>query len=90
MGSRRRWYPPGVGDAGNPRFVAAHVRYLESRSGAETDRLAALILRWAWPAGLEDRFEPLAAACLQHWDTEAMGPAAHECCSGERPCASCN
>ena len=63
-----------VGDAGNPQFVAAHARDIAVRSRSESDRLTSLMLRWAWPDGHSDRFDPAAAEWLARWSPVMVIP----------------
>ena len=77
-------------DAGNPRFIAAHARDLSRRTRAESASLTSLMLRWAWPGGHDDRFDPVAVEWLRRWspDIECVTPVACSCVEGR--CAVCN
>jgi hypothetical protein len=88
--NRARGYPASVDDAGNPRFIAAHVRDVARRTEAETDGLAGLILRWAWPTGHDDRFDPIAVGWLRQWRVNTISPAPASCSCLEGRCAVCN
>jgi hypothetical protein len=79
-----------VEDAANPRFVAAHVRYVSARSRAEADQFAALMVRWAWPAGHDDRFDPIALEWVRRWAPRNVGAALAECACGDGRCTVCN
>ena len=77
-------------DALNHGFVAAHVIYVSSRSDGEAEKLITLMIRGAWPAGHEDRYDPGAAEWLRHWDLDAMPLARIDCSCFEGRCAVCN
>jgi hypothetical protein len=82
-------YAGTVEDAGNPRFVAAHARYVSERTGAEADQFARMLLRWAWPGGLDDRFDPDTAGWLRHRRPE-LTPRLAACACVEGRCTVCN
>jgi hypothetical protein len=79
-----------VGDAGNPRFVAAHVRDLAQRSRADDDKFAGLMLRWAWPAGHDDRFDPIGIDWDRRWAPYSVAAEPLECSCAEGRCTVCN
>jgi hypothetical protein len=70
--------------------VAAHVRDVAERSDTDSDRLAGLMLRWAWPDGHSDRFDVVAAEWLGRWSPVMIRrvPAACSCLDGH--CPACN
>ena len=77
-------------DAGNPRFVAAHVRDVHARTHAESDSLAGLLLRWAWPGGHEDRFDPIAVDWLRQWGPNGVVTSRDVCSCDAGHCGVCN
>jgi hypothetical protein len=76
-----------VEDASRPGFLAAHLQYVRTRTPSEADRFAELMLRWAWPEGHEDRFDPDAAEWPE-W-APVRGPATQCGCRAGR-CTLCN
>jgi hypothetical protein len=70
--------------------VAAHVRDVAGRSRSESDRLASLLLRWAWPDGHRDRFDPVAAEWLARWSPVMLGRVRPGCLCPEGRCTVCN
>ena len=77
-------------DAGNPRFVAAHALDVAGRSPAESDALAALFLRYAWPAGHDDRFDPIAVEWLRRWTPNSIDAVRDLCSCVDGRCTVCN
>lgn len=51
--------------ARGPRTIGVHVRYVRARTKDDTDQFAGLMLRWAWPAGHADHYDPLLAESLR-------------------------
>jgi hypothetical protein len=60
------------------------------RSGAEADRFAALMLRWAWPAGHDDRFDPVALEWVRRWAPRKAAAGVVACACVEGRCTVCN
>ena len=60
-GIRVRWYAATVESAKSPRAIGVHVRYLRARTKDDADQFAGLMLRWAWPCGHADHFDPILA-----------------------------
>lgn len=79
-----------MGDAGNPRFVAAHVRDVARQTDADTNGLTSLMLRWAWPGGHADRFDPVAVDWLRRWTPYSAATTPPECSCIEGRCTVCN
>lgn len=77
-------------DAKHPRAVRAHIRYLRARSKSETDQFAGMMLRWAWPCGHDDRFDPIAVEWLRRWNPGTSGATAAECRCPAGRCTVCN
>lgn len=71
----------------NPGFVAAHVLYVSTRSRAESDQLAGMLLRRSW---YDDRFDPAAAARLRRWRLDTMPLSRLDCSCVEGRCGVCN
>jgi hypothetical protein len=79
-----------VEDAKHTRAVRAHIRYLRVRSKPDADQFAGMMLRWVWPGGHDDRFDPVAVEWLRRWTPETIGTAPAECgCTAGR-CTVCN
>ena len=79
-----------MGDVNKPASVAAHIRYVRARTPADADEFAGLMMRWVWPGGHEDRYDPVAVEWLRRWSpsTVATGPAECGCVAGR--CTVCN
>jgi len=82
-------YACDVEDAAKPGFIAAHVQYVRERSGSEAEQFTRLMLRWAWPSGHDDRFDPAAVAWPRQWSA-AAGPGGASCGCVAGRCTVCN
>jgi hypothetical protein len=90
MRFRAAWYARGVGDARTPASVAAHIRYVHARTRADSDEFAGLMLRWVWPGGHDDRFDPVAVEWVRRWNPRTLVAGDAECGCTVGRCTVCN
>lgn len=73
-----------------PASVAAHIKYVRARTRVDSDEFAGMILRWTWPAGHDDRFDPVAVEWLRRWGPKTIGADGVECRCPHGRCSLCN
>jgi hypothetical protein len=79
-----------VESARGPRSVEVHVRYVRARSKDDTDQFAGLLLRWAWPCGHDDHYDPLLAESLRRLPASLKCDERVICSCDAGRCALCN
>jgi hypothetical protein len=74
----------------DPRLVEAHVRTLTDRSPDDGDRLADALFVRCWPAGADDRLDPIAVEWVRRWTPRTLIAARLDCSCSNGRCAICN
>lgn len=83
--------PGAVGEfRDDPRLVEAHVWALGRRSIDDADRLADALFVRCWPAGAEDRLDPIAIEWVRRWTSRTLIAAKLDCSCAHGRCAICN
>jgi hypothetical protein len=78
-------------DQPRPAVVAELLEAIDSRGARQTDLLAGLLMRGAWPGGHADRSDPMAAEWLRRWGPGQMQHSHIGGCSCVRGrCVVCN
>ena len=77
-------------DATSAQMMRAHIRYLSVRSKNDADQFAGLMLRWAWPCGHDDRFDPILREQLRRLPPRLLCEDVGECGCPAGRCTVCN
>ena len=82
--------PACVEEATDPRVMRAHIRYVRARSRNDADQFAGLMLRWAWPSGHDDHYDPVLAEGLKRLPPRLVCEDVADCGCTDGRCTLCN
>jgi hypothetical protein len=72
-------------------LVAALVESIDARAGHDTDWIGRALVQSAWPAGIADRSDPMAAQWVRRWGPARMQRSYLDACSCvDGRCSVCN